>query len=310
MFIPQSTADGSFTFFSSQFGEAFHSHHGAHQEAQFKFVEPTGLRQKALKPKLRLLDVCYGLGYNTAAALATIWAINPSCDVEVVGLELNPSVPLAAIAHRLLNIWSQPIPQLLTHLATTYQARTDHFKANLLIGDARVTIRQVQDWNFQADAIFLDPFSPPNCPQMWTVEFLEHVSSCLCSNGRLATYSCAASVRTALMAAGLQIGSTLPVGRRSPGTVASWSMSDLPVLSQQQQEYLLTRAAIPYRDPQLVDSNTVILQRRQREQHASSLEPTSRWMKRTRAMSKQNSLDGGRDNERSQNSAIQKSERS
>lgn len=290
MFVPQSTADGSYTFFSSQFGEAFHSHYGARQEAQFKFVEPTKLRQKAQQPTLRLLDVCYGLGYNTAAALATIWAVNPSCYVEVVGLELNPSVPLAASTHHLLDIWPQPIPQILTQLASVYQVKTDHFEAKLLIGDARITLRQVQNWGFQADAIFLDPFSPPNCPQMWTVEFIEQVSKCLCLNGRLATYSCAAAVRTALMAAGLQIGSTLPFGRRSPGTVASWSMTDLPPLSQKQQDHLLTRAAILYRDPQMVDSDAVILQRRQREQHISSLEPTSRWIKRTYATSKQNSI--------------------
>ena len=66
---------------------------------------------------------------------------------------------------------------------------------------------------------FKDPFSPPNCPQLWTVEFL--------------------------------------------GTVASWSGTDLPMLSQQEQEHLLTRAAIPYPDPQLSDSTEVILHRRQ-----------------------------------------------
>ena len=282
-FVPQPTADGSFTFFSSEFGEAFHSNHGARQEAQLKFVEPTQLRQKAQQSTLRLLDVCYGLGYNTAAALATIWAVNPSCYVEVVGLEFDCGVPQAAIAHHLLNNWSQPIPQILTHLATEHRVQTDRLKATLLIGDARATIQVVQQSGFQADAIFLDPFSPPNCPQLWTVEFLERVAKCLCSSGILATYSCAAAVRTALMAAGLKIGSTPPVGRRSPGTVANWSGTDLPMLSQQEQEHLLTRAAIPYRDPQLSDSADVILHRRQQEQHTSSLEPTSHWRKRTRS---------------------------
>lgn len=279
--IPQPTDDGSFTFFSVEFGEAFHSYHGARQEAQKKFVEPTSLRQKAQQPLLRLLDVCYGLGYNTAAALATIWAVNPSCYVEVVGLELNSAVPQAAIAHQLLHIWPQPIPQFLTQLAVEHQVQTDRLKATLLIGDARATIGLVKESGFQADAIFLDPFSPPNCPQLWTVEFLEGVAKCLYLDGILATYSCAAAVRTALMAAGLQIGSTPPVGRRSPGTVASWVITDyLPVLSQKEQEHLLTRAAIPYRDPHLGDETAVILQRRQQEQHASSLEPTSHWRKR------------------------------
>ncbi len=281
-FVPQLTADGSFTFFSTEFGEAFHSDYGAHQEAQQKFVEPTQLKNKAQQPTLRLLDVCYGLGYNTAAAIATIWAINPSCYIEVVGLELDPMPTAAAIAHHLLNKWEQPIPQILTTLATQRQVQIDRFKATLLVGDARTTIRLVQELGFQADAIFLDPFSPPSCPQMWTVEFLNQVAKCLDSSGILATYSCAAAVRAALKAAGLKIGSTPPVGRRSPGTVASWSVTDLPMLSQQEQEHLLTRAAIPYRDRHLNDSAEMILQRRQQERNISSLEPTSCWKKRYR----------------------------
>ena len=127
---------------------------------------------------------------------------------------------------------------------------------------------------------FKGPFSPPKCPQLWTVEFLERVAKCLSSSGRLATYSCAAAVRTALITIGLKIGSTPPVGRRSPGTVASWSGTDLPMLSQQEQEHLLTRAAIPDRDPDLGDLADVILHRRQQEQSTSSLEPTSQWRKR------------------------------
>lgn len=285
MYLPQLTADGSFTFFSAEFGEAFHSHHGARQEAQLKFVEPTQLRQKAQQPTLRLLDVCYGLGYNTAAALATIWAVNPNCYVEVVALEFNPVVPSSAIAHHLLNSWPQHIPQILTQLATEYMVQTHRLKATLLIGDARAKIQLVQASGFQADAIFLDPFSPPNCPQLWTVEFLEQVAKCLYPDGRLATYSCAAAVRSALIAVGLKIGSTPPVGRRSPGTVASWVATELPVLSQQEQEHLLTRAAIPYRDPQMSDSADVILHRRQQEQNVSSLQPTSHWRKRTRTTS-------------------------
>ncbi|MGK7871972.1 MAG: tRNA (5-methylaminomethyl-2-thiouridine)(34)-methyltransferase MnmD [Xenococcaceae cyanobacterium] len=292
-FTPQPTADGSFTFFSTEFGEAFHSHYGARQEAQEKFVEPCQLAKKAQgvagtsnknndQPThlLRLLDICYGLGYNSAAALATIWAINPRCHVELIGLELDRAVPCQAIAHQLLEQWPQPIPQLLGELADAHQVQTPQFQAQLLIGDARKTIQQIHSSGFQADGIFLDPFSPPKCPQLWTVEFLRLVAQCLKPAGRLATYSCAASVRTALRLAGLKVGSTIGVGRRSPGTVASFTSDYLLPLSQQEQEHLHTRAAIPYRDPQLKDSADIILQRRQTEQRASSLEPTSHWKKR------------------------------
>lgn len=279
-FHQEQTADGSFTFFSTEFGESFHSQHGAKQEAEGKFVQPTDLVQKAQQPTLRILDICYGLGYNTAAALEAIWRVNPHCRVEWIGLESDPAVPLAAIAQNLLASWPAEIQQTLTILANTGEVTSDRLQAQLWINDARQTIQQVCTAGFQADAIFLDPFSPPHCPQLWTVEFLSWVARCLKPDGKLATYSCAASVRTALQAAGLHVGSTAPVGRRSPGTVANWSGLDLPPLSLQEQEHLLTRAAIPYRDPSLSDSIAAILQRREQEQQQSNLEPTSHWKKR------------------------------
>ncbi|WP_017750113.1 MnmC family methyltransferase [Scytonema hofmannii] len=298
-FTPESTADGSFTFFSQEFGELFHSHYGARQESFLKFSLPTQLTFAANKSKLRLLDVCYGLGYNTAAALQTIWEVNPKCHVEVIGLELNAAVPQAAIAHHLYDNWGYEYTQILAQLACEHQVVQDCLTANLLVGDARSTIQLVNKSGFKADAIFLDPFSPPQCPQLWTVEFIQQLSLCLDLNGLLATYSCAAAVRTALEAGGLQIGSTPPVGRRTPGTVAAhirgggdgerggegegiqqFPFSESYELSQAEKEHLLTRAAIPYRDPQLNDSADVILRRRQQEQQVSSLEPTSHWRKR------------------------------
>lgn len=277
----QSTADGSYTFFSNEFGETFHSLSGAKEEAEKKFVEPCLLAEKVkINNSIQLLDICYGLGYNAAAALETIWSINPNCFVELIALELDPIISQQAIAHQLLAQWSAPIPQLLKDLAETHRLETPYLKAQLLLGDARKTLQQIQQSNFQADAIFLDPFSPPKCPQLWSLEFLSLVARCLKPDGRLATYSCAASVRTALQLTGLSIGASNRVGRRSPGTVASFNRDRLQELSPQESEHLQTRAAIPYRDPQLRDSTEAIAQRRKNEQNNSYLEPTSHWKKR------------------------------
>lgn len=279
-FTPELTADGSFTFFSTDYRETFHSRYGARQEAICKFVEPTQLIEKATRPKLRLLDICYGLGYNTAAALEAIWRVNPDCRVEVIGLEIDGTVPQAAIAHQLFGSWHPKVRQALAALALNFEVQSSHFSAQLWLGDARQTLQQIAQ---PFDAVFLDPFSPPHCPQLWTVEFLTIVARCLKSDGKLATYSCAAAVRATLIAAEFKIGSTYPVGRRSPGTVACKSAAEsmvLPALSLQEQEHLHTRAAIPYRDRSLRDSAATILQRREVEQKTSSLEPTSHWKKR------------------------------
>ncbi|MCS6815630.1 MAG: MnmC family methyltransferase [Cyanobacteria bacterium] len=277
-FVPQTTGDGSPTFFSPDFNELFHSHYGARQEAIAKFVEPTAIVQTAATGQVSILDICYGLGYNTAAALEAIWIAHPDCRVTAVGLELDPQVPQAAIP--LLATCFPSVQSGLSALATTGQFVDDRLDARLLLGDARQTIHTLIVEGFQADAIFLDPFSPPHCPHLWTVEFLHQVSRCLAPTGKLATYSCAAAVRSALLLAGLQIGSTPPVGRRAPGTIAAWNGDTLPPLAPHEQEHLLTRAAIPYRDFSLQDTAEVIVSRRQAEQVASELEPASRWRQR------------------------------
>lgn len=277
---PQPTGDGSFTFFSTEFGETFHSYHGAHQEAMGKFVYPTLLPEKAKQGQVKILDVCYGLGYNTAAALETIWQMNPDCQVQVYALELNSVVPRAAIAKGGLQTWSPQVQTYLNTLAQDLELQYPCCQAQLLVGDARQTLQAVQKQQFLADAIFLDPFSPPNCPQLWTVEFFQVLRQCLHPQGRLATYSCAAAVRAGLMEAGFAIAASPPVGRRSTGTIAGFTLANCLALSAKEQEHLQTIAAIPYRDPQLIDTAVTILSRRQQEQKNANLEPTKSWKKR------------------------------
>lgn len=281
MFTPQSTDDGSYTFFSEEFQELFHSYSGAKLEAEQKFINPCQLKIKAKHHKsLKILDVCYGLGYNSAAALERIWSVNRGCHIELIALESDINVPYQASVYHLLKQWPSFIEDSLTQLAQNHEIQMPRLRAKLLIGDARNTIQTLYRSNFKADAIFLDPFSPPKCPQLWTLEFIELVSRCLHPQGKLGTYSSAAAVRTALQLAGLTVAPTKGVGRRSPGTMASFNYQGSHPLSLQEQEHLKTRAAIPYRDPSLQDSAIVIHQRRRTEQVGSDLEPTSRWKKR------------------------------
>lgn len=283
--LPQPTEDGSFTFFSEEFGEAFHSRYGAKAEAFQKFAQATDLAEKAEQTALVLLDVCYGLGYNTAAALEVIWDVNPKCLVTVVGLELDATVPRAAIVPPLIEIWSPRVQKVLRTIADHHHYHDSTLTATLLIGDARQTIQPLAQNSFQADAIFFDPFSPRRCPQLWTVEFFQLVTHCLAPTGKLATYSRSASVRSAMLAAGLSIG-TVPLGdvhlphEWSQGTVGSFEATSLHPLLQMEQEHLQTRAAVPYRDPTLSDSAEVIQQRHQQEQQQSIAESTSSWRRR------------------------------
>lgn len=285
LWLPQPTADGSFTFFSNDFGESFHSLQGARAEALLKFAQATELATKAQQEHLRLLDICYGLGYNTAAALETIWAINPECQIELYGLELDATVPEAAIASPMLAGWSSTVQAVLQQMALTHTCKLPCLKATLLLGDARQTIQTLVALKFQADAIFFDPFSPRRCPQLWTIEFFTLVARCLAPSGKLATYSRSAAVRSALRSAGFCIGTIPSVADHLPhewsqGTVGSFDAQSLHPLAQLEQEHLQTRAAVPYRDPTLKDTAETILERHHQEQQQCALESTSSWRRR------------------------------
>jgi len=65
------TEDGSYTFFSSEFGECYHSTSGAREEAEKKFILSSRLAAKADQSNnLKILDICYGLGYNSRRSLS------------------------------------------------------------------------------------------------------------------------------------------------------------------------------------------------------------------------------------------------
>jgi tRNA U34 5-methylaminomethyl-2-thiouridine-forming methyltransferase MnmC len=278
------TGDGSWTFYSPEFKQAFHNLSGARQEALEKFVLPCHLVPLAQRQsEIHLLDICFGLGYNSGVAWETIADIqrlthSGQTQVQIIGLERSPGIPQQAVHHQIL-FGSTATDQAYWARALQEGSLTrEDIVITLLWGDARTQIQTVPlAW---ADAVFLDPFSPSVCPELWTVEFLQCVAQRMKPMGRLTTYSCAASVRTALQEAGFHIGSTSPVGRPWPGTVASPSDPDLPPLSPAEIEHLQTRAAIPYRDPDLAHPRDIIRQLRQAEQQKSSLEPTSAWKRR------------------------------
>lgn len=67
------TEDGSTGLYSNEVKDIFHSKTGAMKEAFDKFIEPSFFDEIIKKQKsTNILDICYGIGYNTKAALSLI----------------------------------------------------------------------------------------------------------------------------------------------------------------------------------------------------------------------------------------------
>jgi tRNA U34 5-methylaminomethyl-2-thiouridine-forming methyltransferase MnmC len=87
----------------------------------------------------------------------------------------------------------------------------------VIIGDARTTL---PDWNGQADAWFLDGFSPAKNPELWSPELMQAVADHTTASGTAATYSSAGFVRRGLQDAGFTVTRAKGFGRKIHMTVA------------------------------------------------------------------------------------------
>ena len=245
------------TFFSSDWKEHYHSKRGARLEALKKFVEPAGLSHKLQAAPIKLLDVCFGLGNNSLAALCA--ANHARHPVDITALEIDKRVVRAAaeafqpVATDPVN-WNETLQKLLSGPISLPRIGT----IDLRFGDARYLVQLLKSGSF--DIIFHDPFSSQHCPELWTVEFFQQLYRILKPDGILLTYASALPVRSALHEADFLIGETHPGHSMGNGTLAVKQLKDLTGPSL---EIPAVRRSIPYRDPYLCATSKTILRNRQ-----------------------------------------------
>ena len=67
------TQDGSIGLYSYADDDVYHSKFGALTEAWDKFIIPSNIDKKINQVNtIRVLDVCYGIGYNTKALMSFV----------------------------------------------------------------------------------------------------------------------------------------------------------------------------------------------------------------------------------------------
>ncbi len=280
------TKDGSYSLKSVFFQENFHSLLGALEETKLKFTAPSNL-QRFKGKSLNVLDICFGLGYNSASLLNEL--IKQKSYLNLYALEIDKKPLKYSLRNEsYLKLWAPKVKTIFKSLYRKDYFEDQFFKCSLLWGDAREKINIIPS-SLKFDLIYLDGFSPQKCPQVWTIEFLSKVTEKLNSQGYLITYSSSAAVRKTLRNLGLEIFTIKP--RFNNGTF--WSMGTVAIskfdenklksnsyfekLSLMEEEHLLTKASIPYRDKCLNSSKDDIIKNRLDEQLLSNLLSTNKW---------------------------------
>jgi tRNA 5-methylaminomethyl-2-thiouridine biosynthesis bifunctional protein len=186
------------------------------------FLQGCGLPQRWRgKTQFTVLETGFGLGLNFLTTWAA-WEADPDrceqlhfCSVEaypvsaadmvraahvralVSGPDLGPSVRVVELAQELALAWKAISPGV------------QHFRfaqgwvwLTLAIGDVGCVLPAL---GCQADAVFLDGFSPSVNPDMWSTSVLRAVAEHCRPGTRLATYTVARSVRDDLMQLGFSV---------------------------------------------------------------------------------------------------------
>ena len=107
-----------------------------------------------------------------------------------------------------------------THTPTNITLPDLHF--TLVTGDARQTLPV---WTGQADAWFLDGFSPAKNPELWGEDLMQEVGRHTAPGGSAATYTAAGFVRRALAQAGFEVIRVPGYGRKRHMTRARKPMT-------------------------------------------------------------------------------------
>ncbi|WP_422048603.1 tRNA (5-methylaminomethyl-2-thiouridine)(34)-methyltransferase MnmD [Shimia sp.] len=93
----------------------------------------------------------------------------------------------------------------------TTLATLEGIEAQVVVGDARETLAAM---DFEADAWFLDGFSPAKNPELWDEALLAQVGTHTKAGGTAATYTAAGFVRRNLAAAGFEVTRIPGFGRK------------------------------------------------------------------------------------------------
>lgn len=189
------SADGSYTAYSKEYDEHYHStKDGALFESLVKHVEPA-FKIKAHQSEITILDICFGLGFNT---LATIYYHKKNAlhsKLNIFSPELDASL-VKSLGSFVYPEEFDEFKEILFALVENGFYSDDTLHVELFLGDAREYIKSFAPQTF--DIVYQDAFSPSANPALWTKEYFSDIKNIIKEDGLLTTYSMALPVRLAL----------------------------------------------------------------------------------------------------------------
>ena len=205
---------------SRAFSDVYFSAEDGLAESRLVFLEGCGMpaawhgRQSFV-----VAELGFGTGLNIVALL-DLWRRTrpPDARLNIFSIEAHPLS--ATDAARALAPWPE-LSQVSEPLIARWPGRAPGFHRvefpefgailDLAVGDVDDALSQ---WTGQADAWFLDGFSPALNPQMWSAAVMAKVAARSAPGARAATFTVAGEVRRNLAAAGFRVDKRPGHGRK------------------------------------------------------------------------------------------------
>ncbi len=213
--------DGSYTLYSKEFKQHYHSlSDGALNESLIKHIIPALAYHKD-KNSLKILDICFGLGYNSLATLYYLDKLrkkdtNISIEkakkkVEIYSPELDKNL-INSLEHFPYPKEFDDYKHIIKCLSSELFYEDENIKIQIFNLDARTFVKNTKI-NF--DIIYQDAFSKDVNPLLWTKEFFEDIYNKSNKDAILTTYSIARGVRQDLHNSGFFLFEYIPIKRKS-----------------------------------------------------------------------------------------------
>ncbi len=191
------TKDGTNTLYSEQFNQHYHSvKEGALNESLSKHVIPT-LKYHKNKKELTILDICFGIGYNSFATLYYIQTQNLSLKVNIYSPEFDLDL-LHSIKNFSFPKEFESLKNIICTLSEKLFYEDEKCKIEIYNGDAREYLDILYTQNIFFDIVYQDAFSSEVNRLLWTQEYFAQVNKLLTSDAIITTYSIATPIRLSI----------------------------------------------------------------------------------------------------------------
>ena len=209
------TQDGTTTLYSAEFDECYHStKDGALQESLKKHIIPAS--KLTDKEQLTILDICFGLGYNTLTTLYYYKQNYPNKKLHIISPELDRSLVESLQNFNYPKEFEQ-FRDIIKAISQNFFYEDQNIKIEVLIGDAREAIKSIDT---KIDILYQDAFSPKKNPALWSKEYFADIKKIASSDIVITTYSSATPVRLAMYENGFKIYNP-PKSKVRSGTIAA-----------------------------------------------------------------------------------------